>query len=138
MQGNELEVLANRFFAAIEAGDEATIVSMYHPDVRVWHVRDEADTDIEQSRELIRLFFKRVPDRRLELIRRHTFEGGFVQEHVVHGTLPDGSTLRLPVCFLCHVGADGRIRRIAEYFDAGKSPLKGVVQHSVPLDKAKT
>lgn len=132
MQGAKIEAIANRFFAAVEAGDIEGIVSHYHPDVRIWHARDEADTDIAQSRELMKVFFARVPDRRYELLRRHTFDGGFVQEHIVHGTLPDGSILRLPVCFICHLDADGRILRIAEYFNAAKSPLKGIVQHDVP------
>lgn len=131
MDAAETETLANRFFAAVEAGDLDAVVSMYHPDIRVWHARDEADTDIEQSKELLGLFFSRVSDRRYEIVRRHAFAGGFVQEHVVHGTMADGLRLRLPVCFLCHLDGEGRILRIAEYFNAGKSPLKDVVQHHV-------
>jgi ketosteroid isomerase-like protein len=121
--------IADRFFAAVEAGNLDAITAMYHPDVRIWHSRDEADTNIEQSKELLQLFFSRVSDRRYEIVRRHVFEGGFVQEHVTHGTMADGSAMRLPVCFLCHLDAEGRITRIAEYLDSSKSPLKGVVQH---------
>lgn len=130
MEKAQIEDIANRFFAAVEAGDLDTAISMYHPDVRIWHSRDEADTDIEQSKELLGLFFSRVSRRRYEIVRRHLFDGGFVQEHVVHGTLPDGSAMRLPVCFLCQLDEVGRIKRIAEYFDGSKSPLKGVAQHS--------
>lgn len=123
------EAIADRFFAAVEAGDLDTVTSLYHPDVRVWHSRDEADTDIEQSKALLRMFFSRVSDRRYEIVRRHVFDGGFVQEHVTHGTMADGSVMRLPVCFLCHLDDDGRITRIAEYLDSSRSPLRGVVQH---------
>ena len=129
---DRIETLAQGFFAAVEAGDLEAVVSFYHPDVRIWHCRDEADTDIEQSKDLLRTFFSRVADRRYEIVRRHIFDGGFVQEHVVHGTMADGSTMRLPVCFLCHVTDDGRIIRIAEYLDASRSPLRDVVQHSAP------
>lgn len=125
----ETEAIANRFFAAAEKGDLDTVISMYHPDVRVWHSRDEADTDIEQSKELLQTFFARVSDRRYEVVRRHIFRGGFVQEHVTHGVMADGAVMRLPVCFLCHLDDAGRIIRIAEYLDSNKSPLKGVVQH---------
>jgi ketosteroid isomerase-like protein len=123
------EAIANRFFAAVEAGDLDRVVSFYHPDIRIWHSRDEADTNIEQNKQLLRLFFDRVHDRRYEVIRRHVFDGGFVQEHIVHGTMADGSRVRLPVCFLCHLTEDGKIKRIAEYLDASKSPLRGVAQH---------
>ncbi len=133
MQSEQIEAIANRFFAAVEAGDLDTIIAMYHPDVRIWHARDEADTNATQSKELLQIFFSRVSSRRYEIVRRHFFEGGFVQEHIVHGTTADGSTLRLPVCFLCHLDDDGRIVRIAEYFNAAKSPLKGVVQHDAPI-----
>ena len=133
LNGEQMEALANRFFAAVEAGDLDAITALYHPDVRIWHNRDEADTDIEQSKELLALFFDRVSDRRYEVKRRHTFEGGFVQEHVTHGMMQDGTKMRLPVCFLCHVDDDGRITRIAEYVDATKSPLKGLVQAHRPV-----
>ncbi len=123
------EDIANRFFAAVEAGDLETVTSFYHPDVRIWHSRDEADTDIHQSRELLQLFFSRVSNRRYEIVRRHFFDGGFVQEHVTHGVMADGSAMRLPVCFLCHLDDDGRIVRIAEYLDSSKSPLRDVIQH---------
>ena len=125
--------LADTFFAAVEAGDLETVTSLYHPDIRIWHSRDEADTDREQSVELLSLFFERVSDRSYEILRRHTFDGGFVQEHVTHGRMQDGSVLRLPVCLICHIDDEGRITRIAEYFDATKSPLKGLEQHHKPL-----
>lgn len=125
----ETEAIANRFFAAVEEGDLATVLSMYHPDVRVWHSRDEADTDMEQNKELLRAFFAKVSDRRYEVIRRHVFRGGFVQEHVTHGMMADGSMMRLPVCFLCHLDDTGRVIRIAEYLDSSKSPLRDMVQH---------
>lgn len=127
-----IEAVANRFFAAVEAGDLEAVTATYHPDIRIWHSRDQADTDIEQSKELLSAFFSRIPDRRYEVLTRQFFDGGFVQEHVVHGTMPDGSRLQLPVGFLCHVDEEGRILRIAEYCDSGKSPLKGLVQHHTP------
>lgn len=131
---DQIEAMANRFFAAVEAGDLEAIVGIYHPDVRIWHSRDEADTNIEQSKQLLSAFFSRVSDRRYEIVRRHIFDGGFVQEHVVHGTMQDGTKMRLPVCFLCHVNDDGQITRIAEYLDSGKSPLRDIKQHNTPSE----
>ncbi|MGB3626231.1 MAG: nuclear transport factor 2 family protein [Henriciella sp.] len=129
MDHSEMELAANTFFGAVEKGDIDTIRSMYDPDIRIWHSRDEANTDMKQSVELLTMFFDRVSDRKYEVLSRHFHEGGFVQEHIVHGKLKDGTVMRLPVCFLCTFADNGRFLRIAEYCDSAKSPLKGVVQH---------
>jgi ketosteroid isomerase-like protein len=41
---------------------------------------------------------------------------GFVEEHDVVGTLPDGSELKLAVCVVAEV-SDGKITRLREYLD---------------------
>ena len=131
-----IDALANRFFGALEARDVDAATAVYHPDIRVWHSRDEADTDIEQNREILRLFMGRVSDFRYDVIRRHVFNGGWVQEHVVHMTSLDGAKTRLPVCFIAHVDDDGRVTRIAEYLDSARSLLRDVVQHDAPAPAA--
>jgi len=130
----QVDALADRFFGAVEQGDIETFVSCYNPDARIWHSRDEADTDIAQNREMQEMFKARVSNRRFEIVRRHVFDGGFVQEHVVHGTMPDGSTMRLPVLLIANLDDEGRFKRIAEYFDSARSPLKGLVQNHIPAD----
>ena len=118
--------LADRFFNAVENGDIEAVKACYSPDLRAWHSRDEAWTDISQNLELIQNFFSRVPDFHFEIERRFYTEEGFVQQHVVHGHVGD-DLIRLPVCFVALV-TDGYIVKLWEYFDSGKSPMKGVVQ----------
>jgi ketosteroid isomerase-like protein len=43
---------------------------------------------------------------------------GFVEEHAVRGTLPDGSRLDPSVCVVADV-VDGRVTNRREYFDTG-------------------
>lgn len=128
----QIDTLANRFFGAVERGDIDSFIACYHPDARIWHTRDEADTDIAQNREAEELFISRVSNRRFELLHRHVFDGGFVQEHVVHGIRPDGSIVRLPVLFIAHLDEQARFKRIAEHFDPTRSPLQGLVQRHIP------
>lgn len=45
---------------------------------------------------------------------------GFVEEHDVCGTLPDGSELRIPACVVAEVEG-GKITSIREYLDATKA-----------------
>lgn len=57
-----------------------------------------------------------VPDFRYEDRVVTGTDEGFVEEHMVCGTLPDGSALRLPACVVAEV-RDGRIVRLREYLD---------------------
>jgi len=59
---------------------------------------------------------RKLADRRYEVKRRDAIPGGFLQEHVLHGTAPDGSTVAMPACIVAKV-ADGRITRMHEYLD---------------------
>jgi ketosteroid isomerase-like protein len=56
----------------------------------------------------------RFKDRRVRV-----FEGGFVQQHTIHVTRPDGFTGHMEVCFVGYV-RDGMISRAYEYFDTGQ------------------
>ena len=69
MERDQIEDVAKLFFAAVESGDLDALVANYHPDVRIWHSRDEADTDIAQSKELLSVFFERVSERKYEILR---------------------------------------------------------------------
>jgi ketosteroid isomerase-like protein len=121
-----MAALADRFFNAAETGDIEVIKACYSPDLRAWHSRDEAWTDIAQNLELIQSFFDRVPDFHYEIERRFYTAEGFVQQHIVHGHVGD-QIIHLPVCFVALV-KDGLIFKLWEYFDASRSPMNGVSQ----------
>ncbi len=57
-----------------------------------------------------------VPDFRYEEAVRSGTETGFVEEHRVRGTLPDGSQLDLMACVVGEV-SDGKITVLREYVD---------------------
>lgn len=62
--------------------------------------------------------------RRYQILDRQLFDGGFVQQHVLHATGHGGQAISLRVCIVIRVGAHGMIERIDEYFDpAGIAPL---------------
>ena len=58
-----------------------------------------------------------VENFRYEEAVRSATETGFVEEHVVRGTLPDGSEMNLAVCVVGEV-VDGKIVRLREYVDS--------------------
>ena len=62
---------------------------------------------------------KNIAGLRYEEIRRHVTPAGFVQQHVLRGTAPNGKPLEVPACILCSV-KDGRITRLDEYLDSAQ------------------
>lgn len=48
---------------------------------------------------------------------RSSTGSGFVEEHAVRGTLPDGRELDLAVCVVADV-SDGTVTEVREYFDS--------------------
>lgn len=117
--------VAERLFNAIQAGDLAAVSAIYDPDVRIWHNNDQATQDRETNLRVIGWLAKNIPDIRYEEVRRHLFAGGFVQQHVLRGTAPNGKPFEVPACIVCEV-AGGRVTRLDEYLDsAHTSVLRG-------------
>lgn len=121
-----MDEVAERFFRAIETGDYDGVERLWADDVLVWHTGDAEDNDRARALRVIRWFLEVTTHRRYEVIERRFFDGGFVQQHVLHADGTAGSSIALRVCLVVVVGPDGLITRIDEYFDpAGLAPLMG-------------
>ena len=119
-----LEV-AERLFAAIPAGDIDAVRAIYAPDAVIWHNNDNATQGPEQNLRTLRWVSRNIAGLRYEEIRRQETAAGFVQQHVLRGTAPNGTALEIPACILCTV-VDGRITRLEEYLDsAHTAALRG-------------
>jgi ketosteroid isomerase-like protein len=118
---DEIHALAARFFAAIEASDVDTVREIYHPDCVIWHnydpleVRGTGQTVTENLKVLVSLP-KRILGAKYDVVQREATETGFIQQHVLRGTMLNGEPFILPACLICVV-KDGRITRLDEYFD---------------------
>ena len=120
MQKDSLEVAA-RFFDAIEAGDIETVRNIYHPDVIIWHNYDGVDRketgdNRDDNLKVLAGLPKRIAGARYDVWYRESTETGFVQQHVLRGTMPNGQPIEIPACIICRV-EEGRITRLDEYFD---------------------
>jgi ketosteroid isomerase-like protein len=123
------EELADRFIAAITGGDVDTLRSLYAPGALIWHNGPGAGGGSEQSVDdnlrTLRWLSRNLGDFRYEEIRRDALPGGYVQRHVLRGTLPDGTPLEIAACLFVTVDGAGRIARIEEYADTrGSDPLR--------------
>lgn len=122
-RADEAVALARRFFDALERGDKNAVGSCYADHVEIWHNTDRVVQSKAENLAVLDGFFAVVKDRQYLDVRLDGFDGGFVQQHRLCGTLPNGSKLDWPACIICKVEG-GVITRLDEYFDsAGASSL---------------
>jgi ketosteroid isomerase-like protein len=115
--GEDALAVAERLFAAIEAGDLDAVRSIYAESVEVWH---NTGRDVQTRDENLRVLgwvVRNLHDRRYEEVRRSPTPDGFVQQHVLRAVRPDGQRVEIPACIVCRCDG-GRITRLDEYLDS--------------------
>jgi ketosteroid isomerase-like protein len=112
-----VEEVADRLFAAIEGGDAATVEALWDDDVLVWKSAEPEEQAKKRALRVIFWFMDLTTSRRYEILDRQFFDGGFVQQHVLHATGKDGGSISLRVCIVIKVGTNGLVTKIDEYFD---------------------
>jgi ketosteroid isomerase-like protein len=115
--------VADRLFEAIEQSDIAMVEQLWNPDVVVWKVADR-DRNRARALRVITWFINTTTERRYEILDRQLFDGGFVQQHILHATGRNGGSIALRVCIVIKLGSNGLISRVDEYFDPAEiAPL---------------
>lgn len=112
-----IERLVEAFFAAVEAGDLATVERVYSPDVEVWHNYDDLTQSREASLRLLGFLHRKAGPLHYTDVRRTELEDGVIQQHVVELN-GDCAGLRMPAMLRIYCDAE-QIRRIEEYVDPG-------------------
>lgn len=120
----ELEMLtfAETFVGAIQSGDVDTVRACYAPDAKLWHNTDNIEQTVDENMKVLDWFIRTLPDRNYRVVRREALKDGFLQQHVLEATLPDGTAWKMDACCVIKV-ENGRITRLDEYMDsaAGKA-----------------
>ena len=115
--------VARRLMTAIQAGDVAAVGALYADDMVGWRNFDRRELGKPAMLRVIEFLAKEVRDLRYDAIRVDPTPSGYVQQHVLHATAPDGTRIESPACLVVEV-RDGRIRRLEEYLDsAAIAPL---------------
>ncbi|WP_040834981.1 nuclear transport factor 2 family protein [Nocardia brevicatena] len=121
-----MDELADRFFAAVGAGDTAALTEIYAPDARIWHNDKNTEETVTENLRVLRWLSRTVEDLRYEEIRRYPLSDGFAQQHVLRGYLPGHGPLEVAAALFVRV-RNGRIARIDEYVDsAATQPLRAM------------
>jgi ketosteroid isomerase-like protein len=122
MSGNanekEMNALADRMARAYEQNDADAVVACYTPDARIWHNIDGVEQSVQDQLRAMRWLNDMLTNLRQEILTRDFFDGGYVQQYVVHGTLANGGgAFRMPLCMRVIV-LDGRVAQLNEYLDS--------------------
>jgi ketosteroid isomerase-like protein len=118
VDATEINALADRFIAGIEAGDVSAVAECYHPDAVIWHNFDQVAQSREANLAVLGWLVAKVADRRYDDIVRVVLPDGFVQQHVLRGDAP-GGRLEVPAMIRVTV-SDGLIVRLDEYLDTAQ------------------
>lgn len=116
--------ICEALFKAFAEGDEARVRELCHSDIRVQQ-NNNPPVDLETILGFSRAVTAVVDGFRYEEAKRSETASGFVEEHHVRGTLPDGSALDLNVCVVADV-RDGKIIDLREYLDL--SAAEGLIR----------
>src|SRR5262245_12491120 len=103
MSANESHEVAEKFFAAISRGDLEAVRGVYAPDAQIWHNNDGVTQDVDANLRVLAWVVRNVKGMRYEEVRRQVTPTGFVQQHVVRGTAPNGKSLEIAACIVCTV-----------------------------------
>ncbi len=114
---SDVHELADRFFAAIEAGDIATVREVYAPDAEIWHNTDGLVQSPDDNARTLGWIAANLRDVSYTKVKRSATEDGFVQQHVLVATNRAGERIEVPACIVTTV-RDGRITRLDEYLDS--------------------
>ncbi len=112
----DVDQLGDQLMTAITTTDIAALQRIYAPDVKIWHNFDQIEQSLPDNLKVMHWMAKRMPDMHYDEIRRQPTPTGFVQQHVLRGTAPDGTAVELPACLIVTIEG-GRITRLDEYLD---------------------
>jgi ketosteroid isomerase-like protein len=113
------EVL-DRFFAAIEAGDFATVEQLYDDDVRVWHSVTDEEQDKRANLRLLSWLRGAATFRyevQEQVVSTTMDETVFARRHLLHAGFEGQPPLTIPAALFITI-RDGKVTRIAEYVDS--------------------
>ena len=127
-EAEDILALADRFVAAIEKRDVDTVRACYAPTARIWHNTDGKVQSVDDNIKGVHWIHKVLAGVRYDVKRRVAIPGGFLQEHVLRGTLPGGEAFAMPACVVCTVEG-GVITALDEYLDSAHTrPLVAASQ----------
>lgn len=120
MNENQILEFAERFVGAIQTGDVEVVRACYAPDAKLWHNTDDIEQTVDQNMAVLKWFISALPDRYYRVLYRAALKDGFVQQHILEATLPDGTKWKMFACVVVRI-ENGVIVRLDEYLDSAQA-----------------
>lgn len=117
MTPQEIERFAEHFVDTVQRGDAEAMRACYAPDGVIWHNTDGKEQSLDENVKVLKWFVETLPDRKYTVQRREVIPNGFVQQHVLSATLPNGARWKMDACVVVSM-ENGKIKRLDEYIDS--------------------
>ena len=118
----DIHAFSDRFSAALERGDGEAARAFYAPDARIWHNFDDYEQSVDENLRTLAWMHRKLPVRTYNILRREILHDGWIQQHVLEATLPDGRPFRMAACCVVQM-KDGLITRLDEYLDPAQAAV---------------
>lgn len=118
----DIHEFSDRFSAALERGDGEAARAFYAPDARIWHNFDDYEQSVDENLRTLAWMHRKLPVRTYNILRREILHDGWIQQHVLEATLPDGRPFRMAACCVVQM-KDGLITRLDEYLDPAQAAV---------------
>lgn len=119
MTEQEILDFAERFVGAIQSGDVPAVRACYAPGAKLWHNTDDVEQTVDQNIAILEWFIRMLPDRHYRVLRREALKDGFLQQHILEATLPNGTRWKMFACCVIRM-ENGLITRLDEYLDSAQ------------------
>ena len=119
---SELSNIADQLFKAFEKQDVGTLRDLCDPDARFWSSATNAESSLDELASYLPMMRATIGAHRYEDVRRLVAPDGFVEQHAVRSTRPDGEPIDIQACVVVHTDEAGKIVRVDEYV-AGRVDL---------------
>jgi len=117
---NDALAVGERFMAALNVADADAVKDVYSPDAHIWHNFDNKLQSVEQNIESMHWMHSKLSNLNYDVQSRVPIPGGFLQQHILRGTLASGEAFALYACAICKI-EDGRITELKEYLDTAQA-----------------
>lgn len=115
-----IDAIAEKFSAALTAGDVAALDRLFAPEFEIWYNFSDFAIGREQALAFFASYFTSVKVAFRD-IRRLVTPAGWVQQHRVDAEGPDGFRIDGMPAIIVFTLNEGRIARIEEYIDSAQT-----------------
>ena len=116
MTDQEIEEFAAHFVDAVQRGDAEAMRACYAPDGVIWY-NTNGEQSLDDNVKTLNWFVQTLPDRKYTVQRREVIPNGFMQQHILSATLPNGEAWQMDACVVVSL-ENGKIKRLDEYLDS--------------------